>query len=59
MASIFQPKGNVDEERNSSLHYACVGRSKEAVQYLVEDLKCDVGEHATIACCLQSEFVAA
>ena len=50
----------MDEDRNSTLHYACGGGSKEAVQYLVEDLKCDVGEHVTIACCLQSDkFVAA
>ena len=26
------------------LHKACVGGNKELVQYLVEELKCDVGE---------------
>ena len=26
------------------LHSACAGGSQELVQYLVEDLKCDVGE---------------
>ena len=28
----------------TALHYACVNGNKELIQYLVEELKCDVGE---------------
>ena len=29
---------------STPLHYACLGGKKEIVQYLVEKLKCDIGE---------------
>ncbi len=33
-----------DKVNMTPLHYACVGGSKDVVQYLVEELKMDVGE---------------
>ena len=33
-----------DKTHLTPLHWACVGGNKETVQYLVEELKCDVGE---------------
>ena len=28
----------------TALHWACIGGNKETVQYLVEELKCDISE---------------
>ena len=36
--------GALAGDGSSLLHYACVGGSKQTVQYLVEDLKLDIGE---------------
>ncbi len=33
-----------DKDNWTPLHWACVGGSKDVVQYLVEELKMDVGE---------------
>ena len=33
-----------DKNNKTPLHYAYVGGSKDVVQYLVEELKIDVGE---------------
>ena len=33
-----------DDDNSTILHWACLGENKETVQYLVEELKCDVGE---------------
>ena len=33
-----------DKDNLTALHYACVNGNKELIQYLVEELKCDVGE---------------
>ena len=33
-----------DEGNWTPLHYACGGGNIEVVQYLIQDLKCDVGE---------------
>ena len=33
-----------NKDNLTPLHSACVGGNKEVVQYLVEELKCDVGE---------------
>ncbi len=33
-----------DKDNRTPLHYACVEGSKDVVQYLVEELKMDVGE---------------
>ena len=32
------------ENNGTILHDACAGGNKDTVQYLVEELKCDVGE---------------
>ncbi len=33
-----------DKDNKTPLHCACEGGSKDVVQYLVEEVKCDVGE---------------
>ena len=33
-----------DDDNMTPLHYACMGGSKDMVQYLVEEMKMDVGE---------------
>ena len=33
-----------DEDNMTLLHVACLNGHKEVVQYLVEEVKCDVGE---------------
>ncbi len=33
-----------DKDNRTPLHWACEGGSKDVVQYLVEELKMDVGE---------------
>ncbi len=33
-----------DKDNRTPLHWACSGGSKDVVQYLVEELKMDVGE---------------
>ena len=32
------------KDNATALHYTCAGGNKETVQYLVEKLKCDIGE---------------
>ena len=34
--------------RQTPLHHACAGGNKDIVQYLVEDIKCEVGEHMNV-----------
>ena len=34
----------VDKDNATPLHHACIKGNKELIQYLVEELKCDVGE---------------
>ena len=33
-----------DEQNMTPLHYACIGGHKDLVVYLIEVIKCDVGE---------------
>ena len=33
-----------DKYNKTSLHFACLGGSKDVVQYLVEEMRMDVGE---------------
>ncbi len=39
-----------DKDNKTPLHYACERGSKDVVQYLVEEIKCDVGEIPIILC---------
>ena len=34
--------------KRTPLHHACAGGNKDIVQYLVEDIKCDVGEQMNV-----------
>ena len=40
-----------DIKNLTALHYACANGNKELIQYLVEELKCDVGEF--VGACLR------
>ncbi len=33
-----------DKNNKTPLHWACEGGNEDVVQYLVEEIKCDVGE---------------
>ena len=37
-----------DRNDDSLIHFACEGGHKEIVQYLIETLKCDVGEKLSL-----------